>query len=671
MPDDDAMAGRYRLIDVVGRGGMGAVWRAHDDLLDREVAVKEVLTPPGTTGGEGDAPWFARTMREARSAARLRHPSVITVYDVVTHDGRPWIVMEFVPGRALSDVLRDRALPPPRVAEIGASMLAGLRAAHAAGVVHRDVKPANVLLDGDRVILTDFGIAAAAGLTALTASGAILGTPSYMAPEQARSGTASAASDLWSLGATLYAAVEGRPPFTGPTAVSILSALLTEEPAPPVDAGPLRPVLDGLLRKDPARRMSGEEAAALLATAAHTGGPVVLPPPAPPPAPPPGRASAPPPADGTAVLAPVPGPPSLTDLPCPAESLAFAPDGRTLATALPGGHGLPAAWLWDVDTGGLRHTVDRPAGGEDDAHVVFLPDGSLVAGDGAAFSITRPGAGTRDIVSTSGRFVHAAVGWRPPSATMGRPGAAMVAVRSSERAGVQIHEVDGASRQLDGGEEEHETGEMAFSPDARYLAIAARVPGTAEHQVELWDTGLMERRNILVGHREAPWNLVFSWTGSRLLTWGFGGQPQLWDPARRFRSPLLATLRGHSDPRPAQAFAWDRHLATADGGTLLLWTARQGEGPVARLDGHTGDINQVAFGLRDRIAVTASDDGTVRVWNVLAATHDRPETACIATLTGHEGPVTGLAVNAGGTVLATAGRDRSVRLWDLSRYVRA
>ncbi|WP_433474050.1 WD40 repeat domain-containing serine/threonine protein kinase [Spirillospora sp. CA-142024] len=584
MPDV-LLAGRYRLLDVVGRGGMGAVWRARDDVLDREVAVKEVLTPPGASAEPAgrDARRYARTMREARSAARLRHPSIITVYDVVTHDERPWIVMEFVPGRALSDVLKGGPLPPPRAAEIGSLMLAGLRAAHAAGVTHRDVKPGNVLLDGDRVILTDFGIAVAEDMTALTASGAILGTPSYMAPEQARSGTASAASDLWSLGATLYAAVEGRPPFTGPTAVAILSALLTEDPRPPLNAGPLRPVLDGLLCKDPSRRMDGKEAAALLSDAARAEARVVLPPPA-----------------------LVTGAPSLDDLPCPVETLVFAPDGRTLVTALPAGHGLPAAWIWDVDTGRLLHAVPRSEDCEDDARAVFLPDGRLIVGDGARFSITRPGA------------------------------------------------------------EEHETGEMAFAPDARYLAVAARAPGTAEHRIEFWDTGLMERRNILAGQRETPRNLIFSWTGSRLLSWGCGGQPQLWDPSRRFRSPLLATLRGHAAPRPAQAFAWAKHLATTDGATLLLWTARQGDGPVARLDGHTADINRVAFGLRDRIAMTASDDGTVRVWNPLAATRDRPETAHVATLTGHRGPVTGLAVNTDGTGMATAGHDRSVRLWDLT-----
>ncbi|WP_199747925.1 protein kinase domain-containing protein [Actinomadura sp. WAC 06369] len=207
---EGVLAGRYRRLDRIGRGGMGSVWRAHDIDLDREVAVKELWVPE-QVGEQERAVWYARMEREARAAARLRHPGIVTVYDRVRgDDGRPWIVMELVRGRSLDRVLaEDGALPVQRVAEIGLAMLDALTAAHAKGVVHRDVKPANVLLEGERVLLTDFGIAAVEGDATLTRTGAILGTPAYMSPEQVEGGDVAPASDLWSLGATLYAAVGG------------------------------------------------------------------------------------------------------------------------------------------------------------------------------------------------------------------------------------------------------------------------------------------------------------------------------------------------------------------------------------------------------------------------------------------------------------------------------
>ncbi|XVQ08712.1 serine/threonine-protein kinase [Spirillospora sp. CA-255316] len=258
--DDHVLAGRYRLVSLLGRGGMGAVWRARDERLDREVAVKE-LRLPEDLGDDERRTWIARLDREARAAAGLKHPGIITVHDRVTgEDGRPWIVMELVHGRSLEDLLRTEGpLPPHRVARIGLEMLAALRAAHRAGITHRDIKPANVLLEEERVVLTDFGIAAVDGDATLTRTGAVIGTPAYMSPEQVRGQAATPASDLWSLGARLYTAVEGRPPFNGPSAAAVFVAVATEDPPPAGRAGPLEPTILELLRRDPHRRPSPEQ----------------------------------------------------------------------------------------------------------------------------------------------------------------------------------------------------------------------------------------------------------------------------------------------------------------------------------------------------------------------------------------------------------------------------
>ncbi|WP_083999837.1 serine/threonine-protein kinase [Actinomadura kijaniata] len=264
------IAGRYELVEALGRGGMGAVWRARDRTLAREVAVKEVVLPTGLSPEQVERV-YARTFREARAAARLDHPGIVTVHDVVEEDGRPWIVMRLVRAPALDKVIqREGPLPPARVAAIGLDLLAALRAAHAAGIVHRDVKPGNVLLPPQGAVLTDFGIATATGDETLTATGAIVGSPAYLAPEQARHQKATPASDLWSLGATLYAAVEGRSPFQRGDVWGVMAALLSDDPDPMRNAGPLRPVLEGLLRKDPARRLHPDEAGHLLRQVAAT-----------------------------------------------------------------------------------------------------------------------------------------------------------------------------------------------------------------------------------------------------------------------------------------------------------------------------------------------------------------------------------------------------------------
>ena len=250
------VAGRYRLSAVIGRGGMGVVWQARDELLSRDVAVKEMIWPSALTGQEQRGA-CRRATREAQVAARLNHRNVVRIFDIVEEDGRPWIVMELLPYRSLLDVIQDEGpVAPAEAAKVGLQILAALRAAHSEGIVHRDVKPANILIGpGNRVVLTDFGIAWAADSPAVTTAGVLLGSPSYIAPERARGGHSGASGDLWGLGASLYTAVEGHPPFERANVLASITAVVTDELAPATHAGPLWPVLSGLLRKDPDQRL--------------------------------------------------------------------------------------------------------------------------------------------------------------------------------------------------------------------------------------------------------------------------------------------------------------------------------------------------------------------------------------------------------------------------------
>ena len=253
---------------------MGTVWRARDELLNRDVAIKEIIWPPDFSAAERDAA-RRRALREAQMAARLSHVNIVGIYDIIEDDNRPWIVMQFLPYRSLGDIVReDGPLPPAEAARLGLGILAALRKAHAEGVLHRDVKPANILVSPDgRAVLTDFGIARAADSSALTTSGVLVGSPSYIAPERARGEGSGPAGDLWGLGASLYTAVEGRPPFDRDGALATLTAVVADEPDPAVNAGALRPVISGLLRKDPARRLGPDETERMLQQVASDGGP--------------------------------------------------------------------------------------------------------------------------------------------------------------------------------------------------------------------------------------------------------------------------------------------------------------------------------------------------------------------------------------------------------------
>jgi hypothetical protein len=388
------IAGRYILDQPIGRGAMGVVWRGHDQLLDREVAVKEVVLS-SSIGADERTNAYQRTLREARTAARLSHRGVVTVYDVAEEDGRPWIVMELVPSRSLDQILFvEGRMTALRAGRIGQQLLAALAAAHAAGVLHRDVKPSNVLIAREKVgaewderaVLTDFGIAQFEGDPRLTQTGMVMGSPGFTAPERIRGGSATPASDLWSLGATIYSAVEGRGPYDERGgAITTMSAIINEDAPVASSGGPLAPLIAALLRREPSTRPSAATAARmfydvlpLLSGAAGSSAPAhpatVRSSYAPAPAPVPAAAAAPP--GSAASAAPVASAPPVA---AAAAVASAAPVASAPAVASVAPEAAAVDQLADEDVG-------RPADAE--------PSAGIAAGDEAAVGDAAPiGAG--------------------------------------------------------------------------------------------------------------------------------------------------------------------------------------------------------------------------------------------------------------------------------------
>lgn len=273
LPPRDArvLAARYRLDEVIGSGSMGTVWRAWDEVVHRRVAIKEINLPPGMPEHEIRA-LTDRTLREARAIGALSHPHVITLYDIIVVAERPYIVMELLQARPLSQVIKDeKTLGPGRTARIGAAVAAALVESHRAGITHRDVKPGNVLVeDAGRVKLTDFGIARAIDDDTMTSTGLLLGSPAYISPEVAGGSPATPLSDAWGLGGLLFACVEGRPPFDKGDPIPTLTSVVSDPVPPHPRSGPLGPVIDALLQKDPERRMNVRDARQLLTEIARS-----------------------------------------------------------------------------------------------------------------------------------------------------------------------------------------------------------------------------------------------------------------------------------------------------------------------------------------------------------------------------------------------------------------
>ena len=596
---------RYRLVEPVGKGAMGQIWRGYDEILKRSVAVKEILLPEGLEGTERDH-LIARTLREARAAARLHHPGIVTVYNAVQSDGVPWTVMEFVSGPSLQQVIAsDGRLPWEHVAALGADLADALAHAHAAGVVHRDLKPGNVLLAGRRTVLTDFSVAHILdSTTQLTAEGTLIGTPQYMAPEQVEGASIRAPVDIWALGATLYTAVEGSPPFDGPTLTAILAAILTRPPPTPRYAGPMTPVISALLSKAPSQRPDAATLTRQLTELLRPSPPVLT-------------VRSP----GT----PQPTEPATTVSAARHESpfrvavldghggrvysVAFSPNGRVLASGCDQGvkpdgslvKGGRRVRLWDLASRTCTAALTGPEGAA--SCVTFSPDGGMLAS------------------GNSGQPVHL---WR-------------LGGRFRKGPIILAGDTDVMS--------------VAFSPDGGLLAT-----GNCHKTVRLWDVAARTCLASLSGHAGWVHSVAFGPDGGMLASGSGDHTIRLWDIATGI---CLATLADHDEIVREVVFSPDgATLASASvDKTIRLWDVATRTCVAVLTDGFT-PVFSVAFSPDGSLLASGGPDSTVQLWDVAGL-------ARIATLTGHAKAVTSVTFSPDGSTLASGSHDRTVRLWHL------
>ncbi|WP_243717327.1 protein kinase [Actinomadura sp. KC345] len=598
------LSGRYELLDPLGRGGMGVVYRARDQQLDRLVAVK--VMPAQMLRDEG---FRARFRREARAAAGLSHPSIAVIHDTGEdaegEEPVPYLVMELVEGRTLADLLREASPTLGEAGQIVVAVLEALEHSHGREVVHRDIKPANIMVHRAggrvRVKVLDFGIAKLMSETAtrLTATGLVIGTPSYMSPEQADGEAADAYSDLYSTGCVLYEMLTGRPPFTGDSHSVVLFQHVNKTPRPPSQ---LNPVLDAFwdqvlataLAKDPRQRYRD---AAAMRQAIETG--TTAPGQAPPqtPAPSSARSDAP---TRTHVAAPPHRTLTRRRL---LTRLGAGLGVAGLAAALPAAHYIstrdesttPTGEILNGHTGGVRS-------------VAFSPDGKLLASCSNDETVRLWDAATRRLV--------------------GRP--------------------------LTGHTDS--VGEVAFSPDGKLLAA-----GGSDATVRFWDVAThVPVGGPLTGHNDSVYSMAFSPDG-KLLAVSDDDTVWLWDVAAR---TTVGRLRIATDPHSlvvGVAFSPDgRTLAVTDDDAAQLWdvgTRRPAGRPFA---GHTDSVYSLAFSLDGKLLATGSSDGTIRLWEV--ATH----TPIGHPLTGHHQNIDSVAFSPDGKILASSSDDETVRLWDVA-----
>ncbi len=624
----DVVHARYRLLSVLGEGGMGRVWRARDLVLDREVAIKELLLSGRRLPGGLEHELRTRTLREARSAAQLKHPGVITVHDVIDHEGDPLIVMELIDGRSLAALLRAKGpLPAPRVAEIGTALLDALRAAHAHGIFHRDVKPSNVLFEGDRIILTDFGIAFHPEDGRITRDGALLGTPAFMAPEQASGSPPSAAADLWSLGATLYHAVEGRPPVRGAQVMEILSALSApgEVPLPRAQMPePLRALLVGLLRKDPAERITAAQASRLLEQAGGRR----------PPAPPAGTVPLPPPPAKRPGLPRWRGPLLSVGGIAAVVLLTFM-----LANVLP--HDEPTARKQVPMQFALRLKTDLRS--KVFAPIAFSPSEEtplLAAGDGTEVRLWRLDDYEDFKLRPAGTAEYQGLAFDPS-------GRVLAAFGDDTDARVW----DIANRTELGTFTKHDG-----SIDLGILGEGgAAVTGDVNDSARLWNWGtVLQTANVDPGGRL----LAVTLQGNETAWAAFqdkGDTVAIWDLAS---STLVSRLRGHQDSVEKAEFSPDGKIivTASDDRTTRIWETGTGQ------EWHELKTPETVSLIRfnkdgSQFATVGDTSDDARLWSVGG------EEARFR-LSGHRKEILDLAFSPDGSTIATASHDKTVLLWE-------
>ncbi len=703
-PDQAGHLGRlgaHQVLEVRGRGGMGVVLKAFEPALHRVVAIK-VLAPVLAASATARQ----RFVREAQAAAAVRDEHVVAIHAVGEARGLPYLVMEYVDGPSLQERLdRDGALPVVEVLRIGAQVAQGLAAAHALGLVHRDVKPANILLENGvaRVRLTDFGLARAAADRHLTQEGVVAGTPEYMAPEQACGGTVDHRADLFSLGSVLYAMCTGRPPFRASGALAILKRVCEDEPRPVTEVNPAIPawlgeVIARLQAKDPARRFqSAAEVADLLSRyLAHLQHPAgVTLPTCPAPA---GRGRA----RGRRRLL------AASILLCAAAGLGF--------TEVTGGTRLTATVIRILTPHGILVVeTDDPA-----VKVTLEGDGDLViTGAGPGEFRLRPGnyrlQATKDgetikneiVTITRGDKQVVKVGLEstpvgkasspfrftpPPPGPLDRLDPAKIP--AVERFPWQPKELVAVLGEHRG---RHWAGPncVTFSPDGKRAASCGD-----DTLVYVWDADTMRLRALLAGHTAMNWGVAFSPDGRRLLSGGADWTVRLWDPdtgreLRRFvghtgivgpvafspdgRRALSAghdrTVRlwdvetgkelgrceGHTDFIDSVAFSPDGSHALSGGGiadkTMRLWELETGK-EVRRFEGHTDNVRRVAFLPDGQRALSCSHDRTLRLWDVKTGKELR-------RFEGHTNNVHGVAVSPDGRRAVSGGYDNTLRFWDV------